>query len=853
MIALAVVALALLQATEPQSVAPQLAAPPAAPRVTIVASNDVAPPGAVLWYSKPAEKWTQALPVGNGRLGAMVFGGVREERIQLNEDSLWEGNATRQSTPKSAGNLARIRELLFDGHVRQGQDLATQTMMRETLGDSYQTLGDLRIESPLSVDATDYRRGLDLSTGVAVTAWRDREAQFVRTVYASHAVNAIMIRQESDEREGIFAKIALDRTPSSGGSPLSITSALQNGGGVIHMRGATDVDPAIGVRFGCDILVELEGGSIAVDGNALVVRASNAINIIVVAATDFPFVGEQRDAALAALRAKSAVVRPSVEALLAQTIALLPRDRTQMRSDHERAWRALFDRFDIELGPPNTEAEQLPTDERLQRLRADAQSSDPGLVTLLTQYARALLISSSVRGGLPANLQGIWCDSLEAPWNADYHININLQMNYWPAEVLNVAPTVDPVVDFLDRLAVHGAEVARTMYRANGWMAHHATDAWCSAVPMGPHTVWGLWPHGGGWMAQTVHDHWDYNRDDAFLRTRAFPLVRGAAEFYLDYLTVDPASGHLVSGPSSSPENSFRLPDGSTADTGMGNTMDQMIIVDLFANLLEEANAIGADALNDPIVLRAREAITKLKPPPIGSDGRIMEWADPWQESEPGHRHMSHLFGVHPGHQITREETPALMDAARKSLDFRLSHGGGHTGWSRAWLISMFARLKDAPQAWHHVQMLLSKSTLPNLFDDHPPFQIDGNFGAAAGVAEMLVQSHREVDLAGARGHVIELLPALPPQWSRGSVRGIRARGDVSIDMLWSDGALLLATIHTSGREPLRLAWSAQQPLPTIHRARDSSVVIPVREGNSILVAPAGERETFRIALIPVK
>ncbi|MSQ89881.1 MAG: glycoside hydrolase family 95 protein [Phycisphaerales bacterium] len=833
------------------AVVPPLAPPP--PRVTIVASDDVAPPGVVLWYSKPAEAWTQALPVGNGRLGAMIFGGVREERIQLNEDSLWEGNGNRETTPQSAGSLARIRELLFDGHVHQGQDLAAQTMMRSTTSDSYQTLGDLRLESPLSIDATDYRRGLDLSTGVAVTAWRDREAQYVRTVYASHAVNAIIIRHESDEREGVFLKIALDRPPSSAGCALTITSEVLGERGVIRLRAATDPDPAVGVRFGSDIFIELEGGSLAVDGNAIVVRASNAVNIIVVAATDFPYVGDQRRAALAALRAGTPVARPSVEALLAQTIATLPSERRQLREDHERAWRTLFDRFDLELGPPNVEAEQLPTDERLQLVRANAQASDPGLITLYTQYARALLMSSSVRGGLPANLQGIWCTDLEAPWNADYHININLQMNYWPAEVLNIAPTVDPVIDFLDRLAVRGEEVARTMYGANGWMAHHATDAWCSAVPMGPHTVWGLWPHGGGWMTQTVHDHWDFSRDDEFLRTRAFPLLRGAAEFYLDYLTVDAASGKLVSGPSSSPENSFRLPDGSTADTGMGNTMDQMIIHDLFANLIEEATAMGADGMNDPVVVRAIAAIAKLKPPAIGADGRIMEWADAWDESEPGHRHMSHLFGVHPGRQITPEESPALMAAARKSLEFRLAHGGGHTGWSRAWLVSMFARLKDGPQAWQHMQMLVSKSTLPNLFDDHPPFQIDGNFGGAAGVAEMLVQSHREVGEGADRGHVLELLPALPAQWSRGSVRGLRARGAVAIDMLWTEGALLLATIQTSGSEPLRVAWSEQQPLPTILRASDSIVITPERFGNWLLVAPAGKRETFRISQLPVK
>ena len=838
-------------------VAQQTAAPAAAPpRVTVTASDDVAPPGAVLWYSKPAEAWTQALPVGNGRLGAMIFGGIRDERIQLNEDSLWEGNGNRATIPQSAGDLARIRELLFDGHVHQGQTLAGQTMMRETTGDSYQTLGELRLESPLSIDAVDYRRGLDLSTGVTVTAWRDREAQFVRTVFASHAANALIIRHESDEREGIFLKITLDRPPSSEGCALSITSELQGERGVIHMRGATDRDEAIGVKFGSDVWVELEGGSLAVDGNGIVVRAANAVNVIVVAATDFPFVGEQRAAALAALRSGTPVARPSVDALLAATVASLPTDRRQIRRDHEVAWRELFDRFDIELGPPNVEAEQLPTDERVQRARANANESDPGLVTLYTQYARALLISSSTHGGLPANLQGIWCKDLEAPWNADYHININLQMNYWPAEVLNIAPTVDPLIDFLDRLAFRGKEVARTMYGAKGWMAHHVTDAWCAALPAGPHTVWGLWPHGGGWMTQTVHDHWDFSRDDAFLRTRAFPLVRGAAEFYLDYLTVDPASGKLVSGPSSSPENSFRLPDGSTADTGMGNTMDQMIIHDLFANLIEEARAMGPDAMNDPLVVRVADALTKLKPPPIGADGRIMEWADAWQEAEPGHRHMSHLFGVHPGRQITAEETPALMDAARKSLEFRLAHGGGHTGWSRAWLISMFARLKDGAHAWHHMQMLLSKCTLPNLFDDHPPFQIDGNFGAAAGVAEMLVQSHREfgegagadADAGNERGHVIELLPALPKEWSRGSVRGIRARGGVEIDMMWSDGALLLATIRTRGVEPLRVAWPEAAPLPTISRVSDGVAVTPARVGKLLLIAPAGAPDAFRVS-----
>ncbi len=845
--------------------APQDSPPP---RCTIAASVDLAPPGPVLWYRQPAIAWTEALPVGNGRVGAMVFGGVRQERIQLNENSVWEGTAGSRTAPDCAKSLARVRELLFDGKILEAQALASQEMLADTIDDSYQTLGDLLIESPLPVDATEYRRGLDLATGVAVTSWVDRESRVFRTVFASHAVNALVVRQESEEIEGIFLRLSLDRKPSCDGCPLSVTSELVEDGqgqthGVIHLRGATASGSTDGVRFGADIIIEHDGGSIEVDGNGIVVRAANAVTAYVFAQTDFPYVGAQRVAAVNALREGAVIARPDLEAAFKNMFAALPKNRRDILWDHEKAWRATFDRFDLELGPTNVECAALATDERLKRVGKG--ESDPGLVALYVQYARALLMGSSVEGGLPANLQGIWCDHLKAPWNADFHININLQMNYWPAEVLNLQPTVPPLVEYVERLAIDGAVTAKRMYGAKGWMAHHATDAWCWTVPAGgKHTVWALWPHGGGWMAQTVHDHWDYGRDATFLRDRAFPLLRGAAEFYLDYLVIDPESGFLVSGPSSSPENTFRLPGGGHADTGMGNTMDQMIIHDLFANLLEEADALGGDAQDDPIVKRVRIAIDKLKPPKIGADGRIMEWADPWEEAEPGHRHMSHLFGVHPGRQITAEATPLLLAAARKSLDFRLANGGGHTGWSRAWLVIMFARLKDGEQAWSHVQMLLAKSTLPNLFDNHPPFQIDGNFGGAAGVAEMLVQSHREVGGGAAsggaaasgneRGHVIELLPALPKEWSRGAVRGICARGGVSIDMMWAEGKLALATVTSSGSEPLRIAWPADAALPMIQRVNDGSAIVAKRvvggEGSWIEVASAGVATSIRIAAV---
>ena len=825
------------------------------PRCTIVASTDLAPPGLVLWYRQPATTWTEALPVGNGRLGAMDFGGVREERIQLNEDSVWEGTQSSRPVPDSASSLAEIRQMFFDGKIIAAQVMSAEKILAATIDDSYQTLGDLLIESPLPVDATEYRRGLDLNTGVSVTSWMERNHRVIRTVYASHATNALVVRQETDEIEGLFLKISLDRQPSCGGCPLSITSEILDTRAVIHLRGATEATIGDGVRFAADIVIECEGGSMATDGAGIVVRASNAVNIFVLAATDFPYVGADRAAAFQALASGKKVDRPDPEKLLAQFFAELPKNRRDMLWDHERAWREVFDRFDLELGPPNVEAASLPTDERLRKIASG--ESDPGLVTLYLQFARALLISSSKAGGLPANLQGIWCNDLRAPWNADFHININLQMNYWPAEVLNITPTVPPLVEYVERLARDGRETARRMYGAKGWMAHHVSDAWCWTVPAGKETVWALWPHGGGWMTQPIHDHWDYGRDPVFLREHAFPLLRGAAEFYLDYLVTDPESGMLVGGPSSSPENCFLLPGGVVANSGMGNTMDQMIIHDVFANLIEEADAIVAatpndPVKNDPVVASARKAITKLKPPKIAADGRIMEWADPWAESEPGHRHISHLFGVHPGHQVTLEETPELLAAARKSLDFRLANGGGHTGWSRAWLINMFARLKDAEQAWHHVQMLLTKSTLPNLFDNHPPFQIDGNFGGAAGVAEMLVQSHREVGggavASGDRGHVIYIFPALPKEWSRGAVRGLRARGGVSIDLMWSDGKLLLATLHASGQEPLRIAWPVDAPLPDISRLSDKSAVTTTRTGNWLEIAPKGQAGEYRIS-----
>ena len=751
-------------------------------------------PALTLWYERPAAQWVEALPVGNGRLGAMVFGGIEQERLQLNEDTLWAGGPYDPANPAAKTALPEIRRLLDAGEHKAAQELVQEKFMARPMKQMpYQVLGDLIFTTSGSETARSYRRELDLDTAIARTEFQLGSGVHVREVFASAADQVIVMRVGVRRGERIPWPVRFSAT--LGMQSRQTASVSTDGSNVLVLRGVNGGAEGIegALRFEARVQVTTTEGTVTADAGQLHIEGASEAVIVIAAATSFRRYDD---------------VSGDPEALNRETLRRVAgKSYDELHAAHVADHQKLFRRVAIDLGR-NPAAEALPTDARV---RQSPQVDDPSLAALYFQYGRYLLMGSSRPGSQPANLQGVWNDSLRPPWESKYTININTEMNYWPAEVTNLAECTEPLFRMVRELSETGSRFARAHYGTSGWVAHHNTDLWRATGPIDG-AFWGMWPTGGAWLSLHLWEHYLFSGDRAFL-AEAYPLMRAAAEFFLANLVEESHSGHrwLVTSPSVSPENAHH-PGVSLAQ---GPAMDNQILRDLFGACVESARVLGVDPEFAAKVAAARD---RLPPHLVGAQGQLQEWREDWDAAapEPDHRHVSHLYAFYPSNQITVRGTPELARAVRTTLEAR---GDISTGRAIAWRLNLWARMHEGNRTHRILRALLGpERTYPNLFDAHPPFQIDGNLGGAAGIAEMLLQSHVPASVDGAAGapggvHEIEFLPALPDAWPAGSVRGLRARGGFEVAITWAAGRLVSAELRAprGGRTVLRYGTQTRE------------------------------------------
>ena len=785
--------------------------------MSVAASDDV------LWYSSPATEWTDALPLGNGRMGAMVFGAVPTETIQLNEESLWAGRPFDSYPDDFLLHLNKVRKLVSEGRIAEAHDYGQAHLVKEpTSFRSYEPLADLIIDLDHDGPVEDYRRQLDMEAGIITVSYRVGQVRYVRETLISAVDDVLVVRLTSSAPKGISATVSLRRQKD-----MSVRAV---GNDLLHMDGQIVDDDSPGayednpggsgpggkhMRFAGRLYVDVSFGDVNAEDGSIRVSDAASVSLIFSAATDYNL-------------EKLSFDRSIDPGKLADSLVEEARARSvdNIRSRHLSEHRKMYNRVSIDLG--GTERLAIPTDERLELVKDGGQ--DSALSAQLFQFGRYLLMSSSRKPGrLPANLQGIWNKDMWAPWEADYHMNINLQMNYWPTDVTNLSETIEPFAGWFEGVAKKGEVTATTLYNARGWLMYTMSNPFGKTSPGGSDT-WSQFVNGvldplpGAWMAQALWRHYEFKSDEQFLAQRAYPVLKGASEFMLDTL-VENENGDLVISPSSSPENSFIDPRTKEPyRVTQGSTYHNVLVRETLATTLRSAETLAVD---EEFQRELSAVLERIPPTEIGADGTIMEWAEDYAEAEPDHRHLSHLLGFHPFAQIT-EDDKALYDAARRTVEKRIEAGGGQNGWGRAWMISFFARLSDGNSAHHHLNEFMRENLFASLLGFFAPveggpavYQIEGNFATTASVAEMLLQSHA---FESGKGYEVNLLPALPDAWSDGSVRGLRARGGHTVNLSWEDGQLHDAVIHAG-----------------------EDGVIPVRYGDkSILLQTEGGR-TYRL------